>query len=107
MEINNSRLRTRMIEDFSNLVVIYARILREKENCSEKEVEIINKLLKPLFEELENYTEYKRASSFSLSDWEKQEANFQKLIDYSQGKIKYEDFLSDWKWKLRWCDEAN
>lgn len=94
MEINNSKLRTKMIEDFSNLVVIYARILREKENCPEKEVEIINWLLKPLIEKLKNYTEYKRASSFSLSDWKKQEANFQKLIDYSQGKIKYEEFLN-------------
>ena len=94
MEINNSKLRTRMIEDFSNLAVIYARILREKENCPEKEVEIINKLLKPLFENLENYTEYERASSFSLSDWKKQEKKFQKLIEYSQGNISYEEFLN-------------
>lgn len=93
MEINNSRLRTRIFEDFSNLAVIYARILREKENCPESEVEIINKLLKPLFEILKNYTEYKKANSFSNTNWEKREANFQKLIDYSQGKIKYEEFL--------------
>ena len=84
-----------MIEDFSNLAVIYARILREKENCQESEVEIINKLLKPLFENLENYTEYERASSFSLSDWEKQEVKFQKLIDYSQKNISYDEFLNN------------
>ncbi|MBO5289327.1 MAG: hypothetical protein J6B11_08025 [Spirochaetales bacterium] len=94
MEINNSKLRTRMIEDFSNLAVIYAHILREKENCPESEVEIINKLLKPLFEILKNYTEYKKANSFSNTNWKKQEANFQKLINYSQGKIKYEEFLN-------------
>ena len=92
MEINNSKLRTRIFEDFSNLAVIYARILREKENSPESEVEIINWLLKPLFEILKNYTEYKKANSFSNTNWEKREANFQKLIEYTQDE-DYNAFL--------------
>ena len=96
MEINNSKLRTRIFDDFSNLAVIYAHILCHEEGyLGDDERQIINRLLAPIIIEIKDYDKYKKANSFSNTNWEKQEANFQKLIDYSQGNISYKDFLSD------------
>ena len=95
MEINNSKLEQRMVEDFSNLAVIYAHILCHEEGyLRDDERQIINRLLAPIIIEIKDYDKYKKANSFSNTNWEKQEANFQKLIDYSQGNISYDEFLN-------------
>ena len=93
MEINNSKLKRRMVEDFSNLAVIYAHILCHEEGYQgDDERQIINRLLAPIIIEIKKYKKYERASSFSKTKWKKQEANFQKLIKYTQDK-DYNAFL--------------
>ena len=93
MIIKNKKLEKRMVEDFSNLAVIYAHILCHEEGYpGDDERQIINRLLAPIIIEIKDYDKYERASSFSLSDWKKQEANFQKLIEYTQDE-DYNAFL--------------
>ena len=82
-----------MVEDFSNLAVIYAHILcHEEKYWGDDEIQIINRLLAPIIIEIKDYSKYKKANSFSKTKWKKQEANFQKLIEYTQDE-DYNAFL--------------